>query len=150
MTLDHGSNSFVQSGQRFIAIVYLLLGIVGFLPFDFVNPMHHSGIGVPYLFNLVAINTLHNIVHLSIGIAGLVATRTLAGAQLWGKIAGTILLLLFILGMVQATMEGFPNDQLLLGLIPLNSPGHMLHLVSGGLTLYLGLIEIPQTAQTKS
>jgi hypothetical protein len=149
MTLDRDSNSFVQSGQRFVALVYLVLGILGFLPFDFINPMHHSGIGVPYLFNLVAINALHNFVHLSIGISGLVATRTLAGAQLWGKIAGSILLLLFILGMVQAAIEGFPNDQLLWGLIPLNSPGHMLHLVSGGLTLYLGLIRTSPTA-TKS
>ena len=148
MTLERGENSFVQYGQRFIALVYLGLGVLGFLPFDFINPMHHSGIGVPYLFNLVAINTLHNIVHLAIGISGLVATRTLAGAQLWGKIAGSILLLLFILGMAQATIEGFPNDQLLWGIIPLNSPGHMLHFISGGLILYLGLIKTDPAFKT--
>ena len=50
-----------------------------------------------------------------------------------------MLLILFVGGMVQAFIEGLPNDQMFLGLVPLNSPGHILHLVSGGIVLYLGL-----------
>jgi hypothetical protein len=35
-------------------------------------------------------------------------------------------------------LEGFPGDQLLLGLVPLNSPGHTLHLTTSAVALYLG------------
>jgi len=135
---------FVQFGARLIGIVYLLFGVVGFLPFEFINPMHHEGIGTRYLLNLIAINDVHNIVHLVVGAAGLVASRSLAAARRWGQICGPVLLLLFVAGMVQAVSEGFPHDQLFLGLIPLNSPGHILHLVTGGIALYLGIVR-PQS-----
>jgi len=135
--------SFIQYGVGFIGLIYTVLGVLGFLPLDFLNPMHLEGVGVRYLLNLVAINPLHNLVHLAIGLTGLWAAQTLTGAQRWGKIFGLTLLLLFALGMVQAVLEGFPKDQLLLDLVPLNSPGHMLHLMSGGLALYLGLARPP-------
>jgi hypothetical protein len=143
---QNGSAGFVRYGAALIGAVYVGLGVVGFLPFDVVNPIHHEGIGARYLFNLVAINALHNVVHLAIGLSGLWAARSLAGAQAWGKIAGGVLLALFVAGLAQAAAEGFPNDQLLLGLVPLNSPGHMLHLVSGGLAIYIGLVR--PSAQT--
>jgi hypothetical protein len=38
--------------------------------------------------------------------------------------------------------QKFPPDQSLLGLIPLNSPGHVLHAISGGAALYLGLARL--------
>ncbi len=130
---------YIQFGVRLLGVVYVALGILGFLPFDFINPYHPEGIGVRYLLNQVAINPLHNVIHLAIGLTALYAARNLRDAQLWGKLWGTTLLLLFAVGMAQAALEGFPPDQLLLGLVPLNSPAHILHLVSGGIALYLGL-----------
>lgn len=59
--------------------------------------------------------------------------------RLWGTLTGIVLLVLFSVGLAQAALEGFPKDQLLLRALPLNSPGHILHLISGGLALYLGL-----------
>jgi Domain of unknown function (DUF4383) len=129
----------VQYGVRFIASVYVVIGALGFIPIDVLNPAHDHGTGVRYLLHLVAINAPHNLFHLVIGTTGLWASRTLAGARLWGVLAGTVLLVLFFAGMVQAALEGFPPDQSLLGLIPLNSPGHVLHAISGGVALYLGL-----------
>ncbi|MEK9137609.1 MAG: DUF4383 domain-containing protein [Bacteroidota bacterium] len=133
---------FIQYGVRLISIVYTLFGILGFLPIHFLNPMHHEGIGTRYLFNLVAINTVHNLIHLAVGIAGLFAARTLSNARLWGKVCGSVLLLVFVGGMVQATIEGYPQDQMFIGLVPLNSPGHILHLVTGSIALYLGLVPL--------
>jgi hypothetical protein len=129
----------VQFGVKLIGIVYLAFGIVGFLPFDFINPMHDEGVGARYLLNLVAINYLHNIIHLAIGISTLLSIKTLSRAQLWAKICGPALLVLFAAGMVQAFIEGLPDDQMFLGIVPLNSPGHILHLVTGGIVFYLGL-----------
>jgi hypothetical protein len=138
--LNQEAIMFIQFGVRLIGIVYFVFGAAGFLPFDFLNPMHHDGVGVRYLFGLVAINTLHNLIHLGIGITGILAARNLKHAQTWGKTWGPILLLLFVAGMVQAFLEGLPHDQMLLGIVPLNSPGHILHLVTGGIALYLGLV----------
>ena len=131
--------SFVQYGVRLVAMVYLGLGALGLLPFDFLNPHHPEGIGARYLLNLVAVNTLHNLIHLAIGVSGLWAAQSLQRARLWGRFTGAVLLLLFSAGLGQAALEGFPKDQILLRLLPLNSPGHILHLISGGLVLYLGI-----------
>lgn len=129
-------------GVKLLGVLYLVLGIVGFFPLPILNPLHADGVGATYLFNLIAVNTLHDTIHLVIGITGLLASRDEAQARLWGKIAGGVLILLFIAGMVQAAVEGFPKDQLFLGLVPLNSPGHILHLVTGALALYLGLVKV--------
>ena len=139
--------NFVRYGVRLLGLVYLGLGVLGFLPFDFLSPHHPEGVGARYLFNLVAVNPLHNVIHLAIGVSGLWAAQQLhpshplrgARLRLWGRVTGVVLLLLSLIGLGQAAVEGFPKDQLLLGLLPLNSPGHILHLISGGLALYLGL-----------
>ena len=133
-----GGAMFLQYGVGLISIAYLTLGVLGFLPFDSINPFHHEGVGARYLLGLVAINGAHNLIHLAIGASGLWAMRRLDRAQVWGKVVGVVLLLVFAVGMAQAALEGFPRDQLLLGLVPLNSPGHTLHLSTGAVALYLG------------
>ena len=130
--------NFVQYGVRLVGLVYLGLGVLGFMPFDFLNPHHPEGVGARYLLNLVAVNTLHNVIHLAIGVSGLWAAQQLHRVRLWGTLTGVVLLLLFSAGLAQAALEGFPKDQFLLRLLPLNSPGQILHLISGGLVLYLG------------
>ena len=131
--------NFVQYGVRLVGLVYLGLGVLGFLPFDFLNPHHPEGVGARYLLNLVAVNALHNAIHLAIGVSGLWAAQRPNRARLWGRVTGVVLLLLFSAGLGQAAVEDFPKDQLLLRFLPLNSPGHILHLITGGLALYLGL-----------
>lgn len=135
--------SLAQYGVRLVSVVYIGLGALGLLPFDFLNPHHPEGVGARYLLNLVAVNTLHNLIHLAIGVSGLWAAQSLHRARLWGKVAGVVLLLLFSAGLAQAALEGFPKDQILLRFLPLNSPGHILHLISGGLVLYLGITPPP-------
>ena len=139
---------FIQYGVRLIGAFYLALGVLGSLPVDALNPVHHQGVGAHYLLNIIAINTVHNLIHLTLGATALWAAKTLAGAQRWGIIGGTVLIVLFVAGMVQAVIEGFPIDQSLFSLVPLNSPGHILHLVSGGLALYLGLVRYNQWPQS--
>lgn len=69
--------NFVQYGVRLVGLVYLGLGVLGFLPFDFLNPPHPEGVGARYLLNLIAVNTLHNVIHLGIGVSGLWAAQQL-------------------------------------------------------------------------
>jgi hypothetical protein len=129
---------YIQFGIGLIGTIYLVFGIVGFVPVDAINPFHAEGVGARYLLNLVAVNPLHNVVHLALGLSALAAARTSLWSRRWGKMCGAVLLTLFVAGMIQAAVEGFPYDQMFLRLLPLNSPGHILHLVSGGIALYLG------------
>jgi hypothetical protein len=138
LTVDE-TTTFGHYGVRLISVVYVVLGLLGFLPIDALNPAHHDGIVVRYLLHLVATNAGHNAFHLAIGVSGLWAARTTAGARRWAIIAGVVLLALFFAGMIQSAFEGFPLVQFLLGLIPLNSPGHVLHAVTGGIAIYLGV-----------
>jgi hypothetical protein len=103
---------------------------------DTLNPHHPEGVGARYLLNLVAVKWLHNRVHLAIGASGLWAARA-GRVRAWATWTGVLLLALFAAGIVQAVSLGLPKDQVLLGLVPLNSPGHMLHLITGGLALFL-------------
>ena len=130
---------FIRYGVRLIGVTYVVLGLLGFLPIDAINPLHAEGVGTHYLLNLVAINWAHNLIHLAIGASGIWASATLDRCRLWGLGVGAVLLVVFAAGMLQAALAGYPADQLLLGLVPLNSPAHMLHLATGGLAIYLGL-----------
>ena len=133
------TTTFSQYGVRLIATVYVALGLLGFLPIEVLNPIYHDGLDVRYLLHFVAINAPHNIFHLAIGVSGLGAARTTVGARRWATIVGVVLLALFFTGMIQSALEEFQPEQLLLWLIPLNSPGHVLHAVTGGSVLYLGV-----------
>jgi len=130
---------YIQYGVRLVGITYVVLGVLGFLPVDAINPLHTEGIGVRYLLNLVAINWAHNLIHLAIGVSGIVAAGTLRGCRIWAWTTGTVLLGVFAAGMDQAAFLHFPVDQCLLGIVPLNSPGHMLHAATGGIALYLAM-----------
>ena len=132
----------LQFGAKLISIVYIVIGILGFISIEILNPYHPEGVGATYLLRHIAVNWLHNCIHLALGLSGLWASRTIEWTRWWGRIAGVTLLAIFVVGMSQATMEYFPADQSLLGLVPLNSPGHMLHLVTGSIALYLGLVPI--------
>jgi hypothetical protein len=61
--------------------IYLLVGIVGFFITgfdDFAGNSQHE------MLLFFMINPLHNIVHIVIGVAGLLLSRTLAGARTYG------------------------------------------------------------------
>jgi asparagine N-glycosylation enzyme membrane subunit Stt3 len=61
--------------------VYLLVGIVGFFVTGFDNFADNSQHEMLLFF---MINPLHNIVHIVIGVAGLLLARTLPGARTYG------------------------------------------------------------------
>jgi hypothetical protein len=137
----------VQYGVLYTGIMYVAFGVLG-LPIEALNPLIHEPSHTRYLLLHFAVNELHNIVHLAIGISGVFAARDAAWSRLWGKGWGVVLVALFVIGMAQALLQGLPNDQLLLGLVPLNSPGHMLHLVTGLIALYLGFAKLPEEVKS--
>ncbi len=132
--------------QRFAQIfgaVYLLVGILGFLPVPpILVPADLPVIGPleGFVLGLFAVNWLHSLVHLAIGAAGLASYRNSAGARSYAIGIGVLYLLLFVIGLILPTV---------FGLVPLNSADNILHLVSGAVALAIGLAS-PATGATRA
>jgi hypothetical protein len=115
----------VQRVAFVFGAIYLVVGIIGFLPFlgGSVTLTNSKLLG---LFN---INLLHNLVHIVIGIAGLAAGASLANSRMYCQVVGVVLLLLGVLGVFVANP---------LGLLDIGGLDIALHLVSGAVLAYFG------------
>jgi Domain of unknown function (DUF4383) len=74
----------VQKAAAIVGVVFLLVGVLGFIPGITTNFGDLSFAGhnsAARLLGLFQVSILHNIVHLLFGIAGLVMARTAAQAR---------------------------------------------------------------------
>ena len=132
---QHG-RSAVQKGAAVIGIVFLLVGVLGFVPGvttsygDLALAGHHSE---AQLLGLFQVSVLHNVVHLAFGVAGLLLARTAAGARRYLIIGGIIYLVLFVYGLLVDDMSSA-------NFIPVNLADDVLHLVLGLGMIALGAV----------
>jgi len=99
-------------------IVFLLIGVLGFVPALTPNMS---------LLGLFMVNPLHSIVHLAFGVLGIAAALT--GTEvLYNRIGGIIYLLLGIAGFFPFLYAG---SNMLLGLVMINRADNFLHIVIG-------------------
>ena len=77
--------------------IYLLVGIVGFFITGFDN---FAGTAEHEMLLFFQINPLHNIVHILIGVVGLLLSRTLAGAKTFGLLLAVGYGLAFVYGII--------------------------------------------------
>ena len=114
----------VQNVARLVGIVFLLVGIAGFIPgltTNLYEGLEFAGNdGTAELLGLFQVSVLHNIVHLLFGLAGLALAGTASGARTFLVGGGAIYLALWLLGLIGAT-----------DWIPTNSADDWLHLVLG-------------------
>ncbi len=123
--------TLAQRFAQIFGLVYLLVGILGFIPPLLTGNI--PGVIGPFsglLLGLFAVNWLHNIAHIAIGAAGLASYRSAAGARSYAIGIGVLYLLLFVIGLILPTV---------FGLLPLNGADNILHLVSGAAALAIGL-----------
>ncbi|HEY8699744.1 MAG TPA: DUF4383 domain-containing protein [Arthrobacter sp.] len=117
----------VQKASMVVGAVFLLVGILGFVPgitgnYDQLGfAGHHSE---AMLLGLFQVSALHNIVHLLFGVAGLALARSAAGSRAFLLYGGIIYLVLFVYGLV------VPEDSAG-NFVPLNSFDNILHLLLG-------------------
>lgn len=125
----------VEKAALLIGVVFLLVGILGFIPgvttnYDSLSAAgHHSE---AKLLGIFQVSYLHNAVHLLFGIAGLVMARSIPAAKSYLVGGGFIYLLLWIYGLI-IDFDGAAN------FIPLNDADNWLHLVLGVGMMALGL-----------
>jgi uncharacterized protein DUF4383 len=126
----------VQKAALAVAIVFLLVGVLGFIPgitTDYSSMTfagHHSD---AKLLGVFEVSVLHNIVHLLFGLAGVVMARSAPRARLYLIGGGAIYLVLWLYGLLvgQDSSANF---------VPLNPADDWLHLILGLGMIALGLL----------
>ena len=125
----------VQSIAALVGVVFLLVGILGFVPGitthygDLSFAGHGSG---AKLLGIFQVSVLHNIVHLLFGIVGLAFARTADGARTYLVGGGVVYLVLWVIGLVGAA-----------DWIPANTADNWLHFALGVGMIALGVVSTP-------
>jgi 4-hydroxybenzoate polyprenyltransferase len=134
----------IQVAALLVGVVFLLVGILGFVPGITTNYEQLEAAGhesTAELLGIFQVSVLHNIVHLLFGVAGLVLARTWAGARAFLIGGGVIYLVLWVYGLLI-------DHQSDANFVPLNDADNWLHLVLGLGMIGLGLALGRATART--
>ena len=132
--------AFHRSPNRIIATlfgsVYVLVGFLGFFWTSGV-PFAGPGNGSNAILGIFEVNPLHNMVHLLVGVALLIAgTGTAAAAKAANSTVGAVYLLLGIVGFFLAAPDGGRSP---INFLSLNTADQVLHLASALVLLATGL-----------
>ena len=120
----------VKSAAVLFGIVFILIGILGFVPGVTNNEM---------LLGIFHVNAAHNVVHLLSGAAALFAGMTSTGAsRIYFRIFGVVYGLVAILGLMN-----MGQHTMLLGLISNNDADTFLHIGIAAVSLLLGFMPAP-------
>jgi hypothetical protein len=124
----------VQTAAKIFGVVFLLIGILGFIPAF--TPDGH-------LLGIFHVNALHNVIHIGSGLAALWAGfGTYRASQLYFQVFGIVYAIVAALGLVY--MEGA-----ILGLVANNMADTLLHIAIAASALYLGFAAPRDTAITQ-
>jgi hypothetical protein len=125
----------VQTAAAVVSAVFLLVGILGFIPGitthygDMTFAGHDSD---AKLLGIFEVSVLHNIVHLLFGVAGLALARTWNSARGYLIVGGIIYFILFLYGLIIDRGSGA-------NFVPVNNADNWLHLVLSVGMVALGL-----------
>ena len=125
----------IQKATLAVGAVFLLVGVLGFIPGITSNyeSLGFAGHGSEaLLLGIFQVSILHNIVHILFGIAGVAAARTASASKGYLVVGGVIYLVLWIYGLVIDPMSNA-------NFVPVNNPDNWLHLVLGLGMIALGL-----------
>ena len=115
----------VQRFAQVLGAVYLLVGIVGFVPPLLVGSVPGAlGPFTGFLLGLFAVNWFHSLAHLAIGAAGLAVHRSFSGSKAYALALGIAYTALFLLGILSGEVVTLG------GLLPLNGVDDVLHVLT--------------------
>ncbi|MCU1600686.1 MAG: hypothetical protein JWO22_1395 [Frankiales bacterium] len=132
-----GSRSLNQTVALLFGAVYLVVGAAGFL----VDSNGFAATDGGKLLGLFQVNPLHNIAHLLIGAALLLAGRTLASARAANTVVGAAYLLLGIVGLFILGSDA--------NILALNAADNVLHFATAVLLLGVGASADKRDAATR-
>lgn len=136
----------MKAAQRFaliLGIAYVLIGFMGFVPALLTHPetmspsIENYGLAADgYLMGLFPVNPVHNIIHITTGVFGIVASIALDSSRFFSGQVGIYYTLLTILGIIPFTRTFF-------GIIPIYGADVLLHGATGLLGIYFGFLAKP-------
>ncbi|HEV8598800.1 MAG TPA: DUF4383 domain-containing protein [Gemmatimonadales bacterium] len=112
----------IGKAARLFGIVFVALGILGFIPQA--NP-------TGALLGIFPVSTWHNLAHIVLGLWGLAVAGSFSGAVTYMRSLTVIYGLLAVLGLIPSTSN-------LLGVIPLHGPDVWLHAALAVVAAYFG------------
>ncbi|WP_164200246.1 DUF4383 domain-containing protein [[Micrococcus luteus] ATCC 49442] len=128
-----GAKTNLQKAAQAVGAVFLLVGVLGFIPgittnYDALSFAGHGSEAL--LLGIFQVSILHNIVHLLFGVAGILMARTNDQARNYLLYGGVVYLVLWLYGLLVGhdTPANF---------VPVNNADNWLHLVLG-----LGMIAL--------
>ena len=126
----------LQKAAAAVGAVFLLVGILGFVPgittdYDTMEFAGHQSDAK--LLGIFEVSILHNIVHLLFGVAGLALAKSWDGAKAFLIGGGAIYLVLWIYGL----LVGENSDA---NFVPVNTADDWLHFVLGVGMIALGVL----------
>jgi len=134
-TTGTGARPWPQILALVFGAVYLLVGIVGFFVTGFDNFADNSQHEMLLFF---MINPLHNVVHIVIGLAGLLLARTLTGARTYGWLLAVGYAAAFVYGLI-AVGESWD-------VLNINPADNVLHILTAMVGLVIALAPVRTTA----
>ena len=132
----HQERSLVTTAAKVVGAVFLLVGILGFIPGITSNYSSLSFAGhmsEAKLLGVFQVSILHNIVHLLFGVAGIAMAKRADSARTYLVGGGIIYLVLWIYGLLT-------SDQSSANFVPVNTADDWLHLVLGLGMIALGVL----------
>jgi hypothetical protein len=133
---DRVTGSPVQAASALVGAVFLLVGVLGFIPgittpYDGLEAAGHESHAE--LLGIFQVSVLHNVVHLLFGVAGLALARSASTARSFLIGGGAVYLVLWLYGLVvdKSSQANF---------VPLNTADNWLHFVLGLGMIALGVV----------
>lgn len=130
------ARSLIRTAALAVGVVFLLVGILGFIPgittdYDTLTfAGHHSEAA---LLGIFQVSVLHNIVHLLFGVAGIAMSRTASSSFLYLVAGGAVYLVLWVYGLLI-------DHHSAANFVPVNTADNWLHFVLGVGMIGLGLL----------
>jgi uncharacterized protein DUF4383 len=126
----------VQKFALIFGTVYALIGVLGFVP----GALQPPPAGVPplsvgtaygYLLGVFPVNATHDIIHIVVGVLGILAANRLGTARVYCRVMAVVFALLTVMGLVPGTDTTF-------GLAPMFGADVLLHALTTLATAYFG------------
>ena len=140
----------VQALSLAVGVVFLLVGVLGFVP-GVTADLDRIGFAGPgseaMLLGLFQVSVLHNALHLLFGVAGILAASSRGASRLFLVAGGFLYLLLWVYGSVVHSID---HDGGAANFAPFNPADNLLHLGLGaGMIIFAVLATVAERARAR-